>query len=95
MIPGLPPSRGRNEVFVSSEDTRAILGLYLRFKDLIPKAGALSLPPSATLLYSKRKSFLSSWEDSKGPGWVAAALTLSGFLPSLAFRSHSGAVGCQ
>lgn len=27
--------------------------------------------------FCKRKSFLLSWEDSKGTGWVAAALTLS------------------
>lgn len=81
MNPGLPPSRNKNEGCVLSKGPWATLGQSLRRKDPLSEAGALSLPPSLTWLFSKWRNFLLSRGD-KSTGWAAAALTLSEPLPT-------------
>ena len=58
MMPGLPPPRDRNEISVPSRDIQAILDQSLRCVDPMPKAGALSFPPTIKLLFQQVEELL-------------------------------------
>lgn len=57
-MPGLPPPRDADEVYVSCEGTWAVLAQSLRYRDAVSKAGVLSLPATAKLLFEQVEELL-------------------------------------